>query len=81
MTELFMKFDADGSGEFEFEEFRDFYIKYLDNEDSLERLRNYANFRFRDIEFESLVATKREQLVDKLHHREITKVKYKGTFS
>jgi hypothetical protein len=28
---------ADGSGEFEFEEFRDFYIRYLDSDDSLAR--------------------------------------------
>ena len=27
MDELFKKFDLDGNGQFEFEEFRDFYLK------------------------------------------------------
>lgn len=55
MRELFEQFDRDGSGEFEFEEFRDFYIKYLDTEESLDRLRKYAQYRFRDVERERFV--------------------------
>ena len=77
MSELFMKFDADGSGEFEFEEFRDFYMKYLDTDESLERLRHYANFRFRDIEFEELVERRRAETKSKLEKRAFNENKYK----
>ena len=52
-TELFEKFDEDKSGEFEFEEFRDFYIRFLDNEDSIKMLRDYAQYKFRDLEKEA----------------------------
>lgn len=48
ITELFSTFDRDGSGEFEFEEFRDFYIKYLDTEEAMDLLRRYAAYKFRD---------------------------------
>lgn len=48
ITELFTTFDKDGSGEFEFEEFRDFYIKYLDTEEAMDLLRRYAAYKFRD---------------------------------
>jgi len=48
ITELFTTFDRDGSGEFEFEEFRDFYIKYLDTEEAMDLLRRYAAYKFRD---------------------------------
>ena len=77
MTELFIKFDADGSGEFEFEEFRDFYMKYLDTDESLARLRNYANYRFRDIEFEELVAIRQQDSKAKVEKRGFNKEKYK----
>lgn len=64
MRELFEQYDRDGSGEFEFEEFRDFYIKYLDSDKSIERLRQYAQFRFRDVEREKFV--KQQQYERKL---------------
>jgi len=48
INELFATFDRDGSGEFEFEEFRDFYIKYLDTEEAMDLLRRYAAYKFRD---------------------------------
>jgi hypothetical protein len=48
MEELFGRFDADGSGEFQFEEFRDFFTKLLANDDCLNTLRSYASHRFRD---------------------------------
>lgn len=48
MEELFGRFDTDGSGEFQFEEFRDFYTKLLANDDCLNTLRAYASHRFRD---------------------------------
>lgn len=53
LTELFAKFDEDGSGEFEYEEFRDFYIRFLDTDESIDLLRRYAMYRFRDLEKES----------------------------
>jgi hypothetical protein len=76
MVELFNKFDRDGSGEFEFEEFRDFYIRYLDTEESLEYLRGYAKHRFRDLEHEKMV--KREQLEreNRARRRAFMKIKY-----
>lgn len=48
MEELFARFDRDGSGEFQFEEFRDFYTKLLANEKCLQTLKDYANYRFRN---------------------------------
>jgi len=52
LNELFVSFDRDGSGEFEFEEFRNFYVYFLDKPESLTKLRAYAQYRFRDIEKE-----------------------------
>ena len=52
-TELFEKFDEDKSGEFEYEEFRDFYIRFLDTEESIQLLRDYAQYKFRDLEKEA----------------------------
>eukprot|EP00605_Chrysophyceae_sp_TOSAG23-4_P000956 GSChrysophyteH1.ASY1.ANO1.1056.1 assembled CDS len=60
LTELFEKFDADGSGEFEFEEFRDFYIRFLDTEESIQLLRDYAQYKFRDLEREAYFLEQRE---------------------
>ena len=48
MEELFGRFDTDGSGEFQFEEFRDFYTKLLANDKCRSTLRAYATHRFRD---------------------------------
>lgn len=48
VTELFIRFDADGSGSFEFEEFRNFYVKLLDTKEALLLLQAYAKYRFRD---------------------------------
>lgn len=76
MKELFTLYDEDGSGEFEFEEFRDFYIQYLDTEESLDRLRYYAQFRFRDIERETYVKKLQNERTNKLQRREVLKVKY-----
>lgn len=53
LAEIFAIFDADGSGEFEYEEFRDFYIKFLDTDDSVDLLRRYAQYRFRDLQKEA----------------------------
>lgn len=53
LNELFVSFDRDGSGEFEFEEFRNFYVYFLDKPESLTKLRAYAQYRFRDIEKEN----------------------------
>ena len=76
MKELFTLYDEDGSGEFEFEEFRDFYIQYLDTEESLDRLRYYAQFRFRDIERENYVKKLQLERTNKLQRREVLRVKY-----
>ncbi len=67
---------ADGSGEFEFEEFRDFYIKYLDTDESLLRLRNYATHRFRDIELEAWVNRQKAIRINKALRRKRLKIKY-----
>jgi hypothetical protein len=56
VTELFIRFDADGSGSFEFEEFRDFYIKLLDTKEALKLLQDYAKYRFRDKKKEQFYA-------------------------
>ena len=53
LSEIFTIFDADGSGEFEYEEFRDFYIKFLDTDESIDLLRRYAQYRFRDLQKEA----------------------------
>ena len=60
-TELFEKFDEDKSGEFEFEEFRDFYIRFLDTEESIQHLRDYAQYKFRDQEKEAYYFELREK--------------------
>jgi hypothetical protein len=75
MVELFAQYDRDGSGEFEFEEFRDFYIKYLDNEESLQRLKAYATHRFRDIERERFVAAQQLERMNKHQRKEYLKMK------
>jgi hypothetical protein len=75
MVELFQQFDRDGSGEFEFEEFRDFYIKYLDSDESIERLKAYAAHRFRDIEREKFVETQQQIRLNKLRRKQFLKVK------
>ena len=79
MVELFHKFDRDNSGEFEFEEFRDFYIKYLDTEESLELMRQYGQHRFRDIEFEKYCKNLKLQREQKARRRAYMKEKYKDT--
>lgn len=76
MEELFSKFDSDGSGEFEFEEFRDFYIRYLDTDESLEYLRKYAKHRFRDIEHERMVRKERLERENRARRRAYLKIKY-----
>jgi hypothetical protein len=60
MDELFIKFDTTGNGEFDFESFRNFYITYLDSEESRGDLRRYAQFKFRDQEREAWWAQKVE---------------------
>lgn len=75
MTELFQQFDRDGSGEFEFEEFRDFYIKYLDSEESLDRLKKYAAYRFRDVEREKFVLQQQYERKLKAQRRRYLKEK------
>ena len=55
MNELFEKFDEDKSGNFEYEEFRDFFIRFLDTEESIQLLRDYAQYKFRDMEKEQYV--------------------------
>ena len=61
LEELFVKFDKDGSGEFEFEEFRDFYVKVLDTDESRDLLRRFARYRFRDLEKEAWWKAKMEE--------------------
>ena len=46
----------DGNGKFEFEEFRDFYLKFIDSLDSRDLLKRFAQHRFRDQEKEKLMA-------------------------
>lgn len=75
MAELFAQFDKDGSGEFEFEEFRDFYIRYLDSEESIERMRKYAKHRFRDVEREKFVLRQQHERKLKAERRKYLKVK------
>ena len=76
MDELFVKF-GNGSGEFQFEEFRDFYVAYLDTEESLERLRNYAQYRFRNIELQRLLEEERVETEKRIAKRKETKEKNK----
>jgi Ca2+-binding EF-hand superfamily protein len=80
MEELFSKFDKDGSGEFEFEEFRDFYIRYLDTEASLDYLRKYAQHRFRDIELERYVRKERLEKENRARRRAMMKIKYMNLY-
>jgi hypothetical protein len=52
LTELFNTFDTDHSGEFRFEEFRNFYVQFLSSQEKLQRMKDFASFRFRDQEEE-----------------------------
>jgi hypothetical protein len=47
VNDLFEKYDKDESGDFSFEEFRDFYIQLLDTEEGLKLLRRYTKYRFK----------------------------------
>ena len=47
VDDLFAKYDKDDSGDFSFEEFRDFYIQLLDSEEGLKLLRRYTKYRFK----------------------------------
>ncbi|KAJ1436856.1 hypothetical protein B484DRAFT_416735, partial [Ochromonadaceae sp. CCMP2298] len=75
-NELFSKFDRDNSGEFEFEEFRDFYIKYLDTDERIAYLKKFANHRFRDIELERRAKILTLERENKLRRRAYLKVKH-----
>jgi hypothetical protein len=61
MTELFETFDLDGNGKFEYEEFRDFYLKFMDKAESRELLKKYAVYRFRDQEKEKMMEILRRE--------------------
>ena len=69
INELFSQFDDDGSGEFEFEEFRSFYLQLLDSEESMQRLRDYAAYRFRDQELEEAMEILKQEEVRKRERR------------
>jgi hypothetical protein len=75
MEELFAKFDRDGSGEFQFEEFRDFYTKLLANEECLQKLRDYAFHRFRNKLIEKRKNEIYEQRKQKAKRRRMLKEK------
>ena len=64
------------AGEFEFEEFRDFYIRYLDSDESLNFLREYAKHRFRDIEHEKRVRKEQLERENRARRRAYLKIKY-----
>lgn len=64
------------TGEFEFEEFRDFYIRYLDSDESLHFLREYAKHRFRDIEHEKRVRREQLERENRARRRAYLKIKY-----
>lgn len=49
VNELFLKFDQDRSNDLNFEEFRAFYVKLLDNDECLDLLRRFAKYQFRNI--------------------------------
>jgi hypothetical protein len=55
---------------------RDFYIEYLDTEESLERLKYYAKFRFRDLERERYVVGLQQERTNKLRRRDHFRVKF-----
>ena len=77
MSELFGIFDADGSGEFQFEEFRDFHTKLLANEECIETLRSYAKFRFADIKLKAKQQAIFDERRAKLKRRFLLKEKNK----
>lgn len=74
-SELFQHFDKDLSGELDFEEFRDFYVTYLDTQESLESLKIYAQYRFRDLELEALYIEKNEYLKKRAAQKELSRMK------
>jgi hypothetical protein len=78
MDELFIKFDKQGTGEFDFESFRNFYVTYLDTEESREDLRRYAHFKFRDQEREAWWNHKVEQERQKRQARKDLKERNAG---
>lgn len=75
MEELFGTFDRDGSGEFQFEEFRDFYTKLLANDQCLQTLRDYAHYRFRNKLIEKRKNEIYEQRQQKARRRKMLKEK------
>ena len=77
MDEMFRKIDNNSSGEISYETFRDFYVQYLDSEESVERLRKYAEYKFRNIELEQLIAEEKEEMMMKVSRRTDTKAKFK----
>lgn len=60
--EMFDKFDTDRVGKFDFEKFRNFYIKFLDTQESRDLLGAVAKHRFRDIERENRYYAKQEEI-------------------
>jgi Ca2+-binding EF-hand superfamily protein len=79
MTDLFAKFDRDGSGEFEFEEFRAFYIKFLDSEEARLNLREYAQYEFRDREKEAYWRQKLAEIKERMERRRAAKARWVST--
>jgi hypothetical protein len=75
MEELFATFDRDGSGEFQFEEFRDFYTKLLADDECLQKLREYAHYRFRNKLIEKRRNEIYEQRKQKAKRRRLLKEK------
>ena len=77
IDEMFKKIDENSSGEIPFETFRDFYVQYLDSEESVERLRKYAEYKFRNIELEQLLGEEKAETMMKITRRNETKEKYR----
>lgn len=65
-------------GEFEFEEFRDFFVKLLDTDESRDLLRRFAEYRFRDQEKEAWWKAKMEEQRLKSKRRKALRLKNKS---
>lgn len=75
--EIFDRFDRYQIGALDYEEFRDFYVRFLDNEVCIELLRTYARYRFRNLELEAWWYDVNEKKRERVERKKMSKLKSK----
>jgi hypothetical protein len=79
--ELFKQFDKDESGQLDFEEFRDFYVRFFNNEESIETLTAYAKFRYRDKEVEAYWHKKQKEKFERRNRKKEARLLHQKTLT